>query len=91
MVKPFTHPKYEALRQRSEFWATVWGVSHVFFVLFLSVSFVGPLGVALLSMIDSDLIKGRAWDIAASYVAATLLVAAIGFGVRQYAANRGRV
>ncbi|NOS71580.1 MAG: hypothetical protein HOP33_16850 [Verrucomicrobia bacterium] len=91
MVKPFTHPKYEALRQRSEFLATVWGVGHVFFVLFLAMALVEPLGVAMIAMIDPDLLKDRIWDFIASSVAATLLIAAIGFGVRQYAAKKGRV
>jgi len=90
MVKPFSHPTYEALRQRREFWATVWGIGHVVFVLFLALALVEPLGVAMVVMIDSDLTKGRGWIVGTSGVAASLLVAAIGLGVRHYAATKGR-
>lgn len=91
MVKPFTHPKYEALKQRSKFLATVWEVGHVFFVVFLTLALVVPFGVAMQLMIYPDLTREGAWDVMTSSVVAFLLIAAIGFGMRQYAAKKGRV
>jgi len=88
---PFTHPKYEALRQRSEFLATLWCMGHVFFVLFLTLALVMPLGVAMAAVIDSDQTKERAWDVIIASVAAALLISVMGFVVRQYAAEKGRV
>jgi hypothetical protein len=39
---PFTHLEYEALRKRSEPLSVVWGMGHVFFVVFLSMAFAIP-------------------------------------------------
>ena len=91
MIKPFTNPKYQALKQRSGFLATLFGLGHVFFVLFLALALILPVGIIGMLMIDSGLTKERAWDVMTSSVAASLLIATIGFGVRQYIAKKGGV
>jgi hypothetical protein len=90
MVKPFTHPKYEALRMRSESLALLWGAGHAVFVVFLACALVEPLGWTMAEMINPDLLKDRFWDLMESSVMATLFIAAIGFVVRQCAARKGR-
>ena len=89
-VTPFRHPEYSALRERSESLALLWGIGHVVFVLFFALALATPLCVAVVAMIDSEVTKERAWSCAEAATGATLLFAAIGFGVRQYASMKGR-
>ena len=84
-VTPFRHPEHSALLEKSKSLARLWEMGHVFMVLYGAIAGVAPLGVLALSMIDPELTQGRAWDLAASFTAAPLLVSAIGFGLRQYA------
>ena len=48
---PFTHPEYEALRKQSEFWANVWGLGYVFFVVFLAIACAAPIIVTVVVLI----------------------------------------
>jgi hypothetical protein len=89
-VMPFRHPELSALLEKSKSLAQHWEMGHVFMVLFGAIALVAPLEVVVLSMADPELTQGRAWDLAASFTAAPLLVSAIGFGVRQFARKRGR-
>jgi hypothetical protein len=90
-VTPFRHREYLALRERSESLALLWGVGHAFFVLFLALALITPLGVALVAMIDSDITGERAWSVAEASTVATLLFAAIGFAARRYASKKGGI
>ncbi|HEY3857674.1 MAG TPA: hypothetical protein VGO67_25100 [Verrucomicrobiae bacterium] len=86
---PFSHPDYSALRERSQFLATVWGIGHVFMVVFFAIAIVVPFGVGMIRMVAPDLIEGRTWDSTASCMAAPLLISAIGFAARLYAKKKG--
>ena len=86
---PFTHPEYEALKLRSEFWATVWGMGHVFFVLFSALSLAAPLAVALVVMFDTEIPKERFLEVGVAAAAACLTIAAIGFVIRGCARKKG--
>ena len=87
---PFTHPEYEALRKRNEPLSVAWGMGHVFFVVFLAIAFAIPFGIVMLMLVDPEILKDRVWDVGGGAVAAALMVAAIGFAVRQYASRKGR-
>ena len=89
-VTPFTHPEYSALLERSQPLALLWGMGHVFMIVFLAMALVAPLGVVMLALIDPELTRGRAWDLAGSCTGAPLLVSAIGFSARLYAKKRGK-
>jgi len=89
-VAPFRHPEYSALRERSESLTLLWGIGHVFFVLFLVIALAAPICVAMVAMIDSELTRERGWSLLESWVSAALFIAAIGFAVRRYAAKKGR-
>jgi len=69
--------------------ALLWGMGHVFMVVFLAIALVAPLGVVMVAMIDPACTSERAWDLAVSCTAAALLVSAMGFAVRLYAKKRG--
>jgi hypothetical protein len=89
-VTPFRHPEYSALLERSQPLALLWGMGHVFMVVFLAIALVAPLGVVMVAMIDPEFTKERAWDLAGSCMATALLVSAMGFAVRLYAKKRGK-
>ena len=89
-ITPFTRPEYKILREQGEFFAKLWEIGHVFFVLFLTFAFVTPVATALAVMIDPEIDKERAWDAAESCMEAALLIAAIGFSVKLYASKKGR-
>jgi hypothetical protein len=50
-AKPFRHPEYDALRAQSESLAFLWGIGHGFFVLFLAMAVVAPIGVAMMAVL----------------------------------------
>src|ERR1700753_4259856 len=88
-VESFIHRDYSALLERSQMWATVWGMGHVFMVLSFAMAMVMPLGAWIIGMSAPDVIEGRAWDLIASFTSALLLISAIGFAVRSYAKKKG--
>lgn len=90
-ITPFNPPQYAALRKRSESLAFMWGMGHVFFVLFLIMAIVAPISVVLAAMIDADLTRERSLDVIESSIVASLLISGIGFAVRQYAAKKGKI
>jgi hypothetical protein len=65
-------------------------MGHVFFVVFLAMAFAIPFGIVMLTLIDPEILKDRAWDVGGGSVAGALIVAAIGFAVRRYASKKGR-
>ena len=69
----------------------MWGMGHVFFVLFLAMAIVTPISVVIVAIFDADLTKERALDVTESFIAAALLLAGIGLAVRQYAAKKWKV
>jgi hypothetical protein len=89
-VTAFTHPEYDALRQRSETLALWWGVAHVFFVVFASMAAAMPLVLLLLALISSDVPKERLLSVGISFSAACLIISALGFCIRRYVSKRGR-
>jgi len=89
-VTAFTHPEYDALRQRSETLALWWGVAHVFFVVFASMAAAMPLVLVLVALISSDVPKGRPLSVGISFSAACLIISALGFCIRRYVSKRGR-
>jgi hypothetical protein len=86
---PFTHPEYEALRKRSEFWANVWLLGHAFFVLYSAIACAAPAIVTAVVLIDPDTLRGRAWDVGGGIMLACGMIAGLGFAVRQYARRKG--
>ena len=90
-ITPFSHPQHTALRKQSESLALMWGMGHVFFVLFLAMAIVTPISVVIVAIFDADLTKERALDVTESFIAAALLLAGIGLAVRQYAAKKWKV
>jgi len=89
-VTAFTHPEYDALRQRSETLAVWWGVAHVFFVLFASIAVAMPFVLVLVALISSDVPKERLLSVGISSSAACLVISALGFCIRRYVGKRGR-
>ena len=69
----------------------MWGMGHVFFMLFLAMTIVTPISIVIVAMFDADLTKERALDLIESSIGAALLISGIGFPVRQYAAKKGEV
>ena len=90
-ASPFTHPDYSAVLAKSQMWASVWGMGHVFMVVFFAIAMAVPFGVAMIWIIAPDLIQGRKWDFAASCTSASFLTSAIGFAVRSYAKKKGSI
>jgi hypothetical protein len=89
-VTAFTHPEYDALRQRSEKLAVWWGVAHVFFVVFASMAAAMPLLLVLLTFISSDVPKERLLSVGISFSAACLIISALGFCIRRFLGKKGR-
>ena len=83
------HPEHTVLRQRSESLANLWGVGHVFFVLFGFLACAMPGVIVLIVVIDPDTLRGRVWSTGAGTVSASLLVALLGLMVRRYAWRKG--
>ncbi len=90
LVKTFRSAEYAAIRERSESLAFVWGMGHVFFVVFVALALAMPFAVALAVMIDPEDTRHRAWDVTVAGVGAMLIIAAIGFAVRWYASKKAR-
>jgi hypothetical protein len=86
---PIHHPKYTALRQRSESFATLWGVGHSFFLLFGVLGCCMPGVIALIFIIDPDTLRGRVWSTGVATVSVCLLVALLGIVLRRYAWRKG--
>ncbi len=89
-VTAFTHPEYDALRQRSETLAVWWGVAHVFFVLFAVLAVAMPFVLVLLALISSDIPKERLLSVGISFSAACLIISALGFCIRRFVSKKGR-
>jgi hypothetical protein len=89
-VAPFTHPDYGALKLRSEFWAIVWGMGHLFFVLYLAIACAMPALLAIVALIDADILRGRILDVGGASVTACLLIAGLGFTTKRYATKKSR-
>lgn len=89
-ITAFTHPEYDAIRQRSETLAVWWGVAHAFFVLFASMAVATPLVLVLVTLISSDAPKDGLLSIGITSSAACLVISASGFCIRRYVSKRGR-
>lgn len=89
-VEPFRHAEYDAIRERSESLAMIWGMGHVFFVVFVALALAMPVAVALAVMVDPDDTRHRAWDVIEGGMVACFIIAAIGFAVRWYASKKAR-
>jgi len=89
-ITPFSHSEYSALRKQSDSLALLWGIGHVFFVLFLTFALVMPVAIALAAMMAPEISSERAWDVAGSSMAAGLLISAIGILVKWYASKKGK-
>ncbi len=76
-------------RQRTESLANLWGVGHVFFVVFGVLACALPGVIALIVVIDPDTLHGRVWSAGAGSVSACLLVALLGLLTRRYAWRKG--
>ena len=57
----------------------MWGMGHVFFMLFLAMAIVTPISIVIVAMFDADLTKERALDLIESSIGAALLISGIGF------------
>ena len=88
-VTAFTHPEYDALRQRSETLALWWGVAHVLFVVFVSMAVAMPLVLVLVALISSDVPQDRLLSVGISFSAACLIISALGFCIRRYVGKKG--
>jgi len=89
-ITPFSHSEYSALRKQSESLALLWGIGHVFFALFLTFALVAPVAVAMAAMIEPEISRERAWDVAQTSMAAGLLISTIGILVKWYASKKGK-
>src|SRR5437773_2033901 len=79
-------PEYRALRAKSQPLARVWQLGHgILWICVLSLP--GAVAMWWVSPDDAELHRSAAWSV----VAPILLVAAIGFVVKRYAAKRGGV
>lgn len=90
-VAPFRHPDYSPLRKRSGALALVWAIGNLVFVLFFAFALVVPFGVAMVAAIDSEVTIQLAWNVITSCVAGALLIAALGFGARNFAIRKGKL
>ena len=86
-AKPFTHPEYDSLKQRSEFWPTVWGMGHLTFIIYSAVACLIPAGLVALALLVPQTRKGLLYQ-GASMAGASLFVAAIGFAIKKYASKQ---
>jgi hypothetical protein len=89
-VSVFTHPEYDALRQRSEMLAVWWGIAHVFFMIFASMVVAMPVVLMLVALISSDVSKDRLLSVGISSSAACLIISALSFCIRRFVSKKGR-
>jgi hypothetical protein len=90
LTKTFRSAEYALIRERSESLALVWGMGHVFFVVFVALALATSFAVGLAVMIDPEDTRHRAWDAIVSSMGAMLIIAAIGFAVRWYASKKAK-
>src|SRR5579859_1620239 len=85
---PFTNPEYDALKRNSEFWATVWGIGHLTFVIYLVVACSIPAALVVVAFILPETRNGLLSK-SVTIVAGSLLVAGVGLGVKKFASKQG--
>ncbi|MEI9866143.1 MAG: hypothetical protein WDN00_16635 [Limisphaerales bacterium] len=89
-VTPFTHPEYDALRERNSTLASRWEVAHALFVVFAVMGVATPLVLVLVALISPDAPKDRLLSVGIASSAGFLIISALSFCVRRYVGKKGK-